>query len=127
MALGARRDPERFVASTLSALPTVDQAAMAVPEVAQAYLAAVRECFRSGPRGGQADTALMVRPWDFDPHGIESPVSVWHGERDADAPPAMGRWLAGAVPGCRARFFAGEGHISLIVNHAESILRSLAG
>lgn len=125
MALGARRDPEKLMARTLAALPPVDREAMSAPAVADAYLAALRECFREGPQGGQADTSLMVSPWDFEPRGIHIPVWLWHGELDADAPPAMGHWLAKAIPTCRARFFADEGHISLIVNHAETIARSL--
>jgi pimeloyl-ACP methyl ester carboxylesterase len=127
MALGARRDPEKLMARTLGALPPVDREAMSAPAVADAYVAALRECFRKGPRGGQSDTSLMVSPWDFEPRGIQIPVMLWHGELDADAPPAMGHWLAKAIPTCRARFFADEGHISLIVNHAETIARSLVG
>ena len=125
MALGARRDPEKLMARTLAALHPVDRDAMAAPAVAEAYVDALRECFREGPRGGQADTSLMVSPWDFDPRGIQIPVMLWHGELDADAPPAMGHWLAEVIPTCRAQFFAGEGHISLIVNHVETIARSL--
>jgi pimeloyl-ACP methyl ester carboxylesterase len=98
---------------------------MAATRVAEAYVDAVRECFRAGPRDGRLDTSLVASAWDLDLGAIEIPVSVWHGNLDVDAPPAMGRWLAEAVPACRARFFAGEGHISLIVKHAESILRAL--
>jgi pimeloyl-ACP methyl ester carboxylesterase len=125
MALSTHRDPERLMSKTLSALPSADRAAMGVREVAEAYVDALRECLRPGPRGAQVDTSLMVSPWDFDPHDIQAPVSLWHGDRDTDAPAAMGRWLAQAIPECRARFLD-EGHISLIVNHAESILRSIA-
>lgn len=125
MALGAQRDPEKLMTRTLAALPPVDRDALGVPAVAHAYVDALRECFRDGPRGGQTDTSLMVSPWDFDPHGIHTPVTLWHGGLDADAPPAMGRWLADAIPTCQPHFFADEGHISLIVDHAETIIRSL--
>ena len=88
---------------------------------------ALRECFREGPRGGPTDTWLMVSPWDFEPRGIQAPVLLWHGELDADAPQSMRHWLAKAIPTCRPHFFADEGHVSLIVKHAETIARSLAG
>jgi len=125
MAWGARRSPDTFVARTMAALPPVDQNAMGRPEVAAAYVEAVRECLRHGPRGGQVDTALMASAWRFDPSGISIPVHLWHGERDVEAPAAMGRWMAQTVPTCRSRFLPDEGHISLIVNHAEDIIRSL--
>ena len=54
------------------------------------------------------------------------PVHLWQGEMDRNAPPAMGRYLAAAIPQCRATFYPNEGHVSLIVNHAAEILRVLA-
>jgi hypothetical protein len=39
----------------------------------------------------------------------------------------MRHWLAKAIPTCRPHFFADEAHVSLIVKHAETIARSLAG
>ncbi len=125
MAWGAGRSPDTFVARTTAAMPPVDRTPMGRPDVAAAYIGAVRECFRHGPRGGQVDTALMASAWQFDPTRINIPVHLWHGERDVDAPPAMGRWMARTVPSSRARFFPDEGHISLIVSRAEEILRAL--
>lgn len=125
MALGARRGPDKLLVRTRAALPPVDGDALGAPPVGEGYVAALRECFRNGPRGGQWETSLMASPWDFDPHDIHVPVMLWHGDLDADAPPAMGHWLAEAVPACRARFFPDEGHISLVVNRAEAITRSL--
>jgi len=123
MICAATRHPTAFLERTVEALPEVDRNAMNAPAVSGAYLDAVTESFRHGTRGPQADIALMVTKWDFDPGRIEVPVRVWHGEQDADAPPGMGRWIAEHVPECEARFLADEGHISLIVNHAEAILR----
>jgi pimeloyl-ACP methyl ester carboxylesterase len=122
MAFGARRDPDKFVAKTVAALPPADGDVMRRPAVARAYVEAVLECFRSGPRGAQLDTALVLREWGFDPSAIAVPVRLWHGERDTDVAPVIGRWLAEAIPGCRAEFLPDEGHISLIVNRAEAIL-----
>jgi poly(3-hydroxyalkanoate) synthetase len=69
------------------------------------------------------DAALVVSEWGFDPARIDVPVYLWHGGQDTEAPVTIGHLLAEAIPGCQAQFLAGEGHISLIVNHAESILR----
>ncbi len=76
-------------------------------------------------RGGQFDTSLIASPWDVDPQLVSTPVTLWHGGLDADAPLEMGRWIAGSVPDCQANFLPGQGHIFLIVNHAQPVLGSL--
>lgn len=125
MAFGVNSGADKFLSNTLATMPPVDRQAMSSPKVAQAYLDSVKECFRNSVRGGQIDTSLMVSPWSFNPRHIKVPVSIWHGGQDADAPPAMGHWLAENVPGSKGEFLPDEGHISLIVNHIGAILRSL--
>ena len=67
----------------------------------------------------------MVGPWDFRSHDIRSAVYLWHGEMDASAPIAMGRYMAAAIPNSQAFSHAGEGHLSLISNYLEEILNVL--
>jgi pimeloyl-ACP methyl ester carboxylesterase len=123
MAFGSRHDHERFMKSTVSSLPPVDRAAMVTPTVGEAYVAAVGEAFRQGPRGLQVDAALISGAWDLELQSIGTEVLLWHGEHDTNAPPAMGHWLTQALPNCTSQFVPGEVHISLIVNWAESIFR----
>ena len=52
-------------------------------------------------------------------------VYLWYGERDRNVSPAMGRYLAATLPNSEARSYPSEGHLSLIVNHAEVILSVL--
>jgi pimeloyl-ACP methyl ester carboxylesterase len=59
--------PNRLIAQTMAALPEPDQAALKRPGARQWYLQTMREAQRSGPRGAQQDTALMVSPWEFRP------------------------------------------------------------
>jgi hypothetical protein len=42
-------------------------------------------------------------------------------------PAAHGRYLAGAISTCRARFYPDEAHLSLPLNHQREILSALAG
>jgi pimeloyl-ACP methyl ester carboxylesterase len=37
-------------------------------------------------------------------------VQLWHGEADGIVPVAMGRYLAGSIPDCRAEFIPRAGH-----------------
>lgn len=45
---------------------------------------------------------------------IRTPVYLSHGEEDANAPIAMGRYLATSIPRCRASFYSGEGHFHFV-------------
>jgi len=68
---------------------------------------------------------MYARRWGFRLEDIAMEVYLWQGELDKNVPPSMGRYQAGAIPNCRATFYAGEGHISLVVDHMEEILGSL--
>jgi pimeloyl-ACP methyl ester carboxylesterase len=70
-----------------------------------------REAFRQGPAAFAEELALVARPWGFRLEDVAVPTWLWHGEQDVSTPPAMGRTLAAAIPGCIARFVPGEGHL----------------
>ena len=111
----------------LAGLPEADKAvALKQPELAKALYAAMLESARHGVRGPQWDAALAVSPWDFPINAISTQVYIWQGECDRNVSPASSRYLARTIPGCQATFFPGEGHISLVVNHLEQILRALS-
>jgi pimeloyl-ACP methyl ester carboxylesterase len=80
------------------------------PEVAECLIAGMKEAFRQGGPGPADDVLLLARPWSFRPEEIRVPVLLWHGEADAVVPVAMGRYLAAAIPNCRAEFIPGAGH-----------------
>ena len=63
--------------------------------------------------------------WGFPLEQVATPVHIWHGEADRSTPVAMGRHLAERIPGCKARFFEGEGHLSLVRQYRDEILRAL--
>jgi pimeloyl-ACP methyl ester carboxylesterase len=96
------------------------------PEFIGAMAASSRESFRQGAQGVELQFGLTTRPWGFRPEDITVPVHLWHGEADRNAPPAMGRYLARAIPGCQARFLPGEAHLSALGNNLDEILEVLA-
>ncbi|WP_433966806.1 alpha/beta fold hydrolase [Tunturiibacter gelidiferens] len=125
MAIMARFAPHQIVKGAMATLPVPDQAMLTHPEFQDRFIAMIRGALRAGPRGAQWDTALMVGPWDFRPYDVRSEVYLWHGEMDASAPIAMGRYMAAAIPNSHAFSYAGEGHLSLISNYLEEILNLL--
>lgn len=51
--------------------------------------------------------------------------SSGHAERDRNVPVVSGRYLAGALPNCRATFYAEDAHLSVPLNHQQEILSAL--
>lgn len=102
--------------SVFSDLPDADAALLADPHVADHLRTAIVEAFRSGTRGVSLDWALEARPWGFALEDIRMPVDIWHGEADTLVPVEHGRILEQAIPGSRAEFCSGEGHLSMVAN-----------
>jgi pimeloyl-ACP methyl ester carboxylesterase/uncharacterized protein (DUF952 family) len=109
-----RRFPGRVVDILSYAAPPADRAVMARPEVRRMFVDDVRESFRQGSRGQAWEVALFARPWGFRLEDIRVRVHLWHGEADTTVPVSMGRYLAKAIPDCRARFYPDEGHLLLV-------------
>jgi pimeloyl-ACP methyl ester carboxylesterase len=125
MGLMARFAPGQIVKGAMATLSAPDQEMLTRPEFQDGFIAMIREALRAGPRGAQWDNALMVGPWDFRPQDVRSAVYLWHGEMDGNAPPAMARYMAAAIPNCRSSFYSGEGHLSLVSKYLVEILNVL--
>jgi hypothetical protein len=51
---------------------------------------------------------------------------LWHGDADNLAPAALGRLIAGAIPGCEATICPGEGHAEPLTRLADEIMATMA-
>jgi pimeloyl-ACP methyl ester carboxylesterase len=122
-----RRQPSATLNLLTTAAPAADRTVLARPEVKRILAASMKEAFRDGVQGAIAELELYSRPWGFAPAEISETVHLWHGTADATVPPSHGRYLAAALPHCRAAFVSGEGHFSLPLGHMEEILRTLKG
>jgi pimeloyl-ACP methyl ester carboxylesterase len=121
--LQMRGDLEKKLPQVLKSLPEPDRKVLeGNPEVAKLFIQGIKEAFRQGTRGAVQETALYARPWGFNLKDIPFKVYLWQGEMDKNVPPAMGHYQARTLPNCEAKFFAEEGHISLIFNHMDEIL-----
>ena len=116
----ARYAPQQYLKRALTTFEAADRAAFARPEVHGAIFAA-----KGTRRGQQVDTALIIGEWDFNLNEITIPVQLWHGDQDHNASVAMFCYLTETIPKARSNLISGEGHISLIVKHAEDILKAL--
>jgi pimeloyl-ACP methyl ester carboxylesterase len=126
MAYGVKSGPNKMLAQMQSGMPPADRQEFQRPEVAKTFLATLAESLRQGPAKMVWEGGFYLRPWGFPLEEIRLPVYLWHGEADRNAPIAMGRHTAAAIPGCQAVFIPGEGHFSLAIHHMPEILKTLA-
>jgi pimeloyl-ACP methyl ester carboxylesterase len=110
LAANPQRNPERFYERMVSGNSPVDQEIVSRPEVKAMLLENYREATRNGLRGFAQDSTILSNPWGFRPEEITIPVDLWHGEADANVSISAARYLAEAIPDCRARFLPGKGH-----------------
>jgi pimeloyl-ACP methyl ester carboxylesterase len=112
MAVSVRRRPDRTLERGVAA--AVDKKYLARPDVRMVLEEALSEGFRKGGRGPAGEMGLYTRAWGFRLEDIRTPVHLSHGEQDANAPVAMGRYLATVIPDCQASFYPAEGHLHFV-------------
>ncbi|MFC1937948.1 alpha/beta fold hydrolase [Chloroflexota bacterium] len=125
MAMGLRRNPDRFLSQMRDAVAEPDKLLLAQSEVVQTFIYSMREAFRSGTRGASWDAVLYKRPWGYQLQDISMQLHLWHGELDTQVPVSVGRYVSNAIPDCLTKFLPDEGHLSLAHNHIEEILSVL--
>ncbi len=120
-----RRDPVRFFEESLADMIDADRRVLTHPELRGRMIANSAELYRHGGRGMYHEALVLARRWGFSLDEIRVPVHIWHGEQDETVPVAMARYLARAIPGSRATFYADEGH-HLLYRRWPQILAALA-
>jgi pimeloyl-ACP methyl ester carboxylesterase len=124
LARTVRRRPELIIRSMRLVAPRGDKKILSHPEVRRTQIDGIAEAFRRGSQGAAQELDLVSRPWGFDVEEIKVPVHLWHGEADHIVPVQMGRYLAGKIPDCRARFIPGAGHLWVFEGY-EEVFRAL--
>ena len=121
VATALRERTGESLADALGGLVTpVDRAALNGP-FADWVARSMRTALASDIWGWLDDDLAFVRDWGFSLDAIRVPISVWQGRHDAMVPFGHGEWLAGNVPGARARLLDDEGHLSLPLRFAEIV------
>jgi pimeloyl-ACP methyl ester carboxylesterase len=96
MAESVRRRPDRVLERGVGA--AVDKKYLDRLDMRKILGESLSEAFRCGGRGCAWEMGLYARPWGFRLEDIRTPVHLWHGEQDANAPVTMGRYLASVIP-----------------------------
>ncbi len=104
---------------------SIDRAVMKRRDVREAFMEEVREALRPGGRAMAQDLVLFSRPWGFTPRDVGAvPIRLWHGDADKVVPVSIGRYFSREIPGCKATFVAGGGHM-MIIDHAGEIMAAI--
>jgi pimeloyl-ACP methyl ester carboxylesterase len=117
---------EKNRARMASWFPEPDRTLMQRHEVRDAFIACLEEACRQGMQGPAWDMRLITHPWGFDVRKISVPTFLWQGERDRNVSEIHGRWLARAIPGCRATFYPQDAHLSVPLEHQREIYGELS-
>lgn len=121
-----RRNPALAQKLVAANFPKIDREVVNRPDLAPRLQHAYVEATSSGgSRGLAEDMQVVLAPWGFDPAEILAPVFVFHGRRDAIAPPAHAEHWIETLPDARPVWFEDAGHL-LIEDHAEEVLDALA-
>ena len=119
-------DPAKIRTQMMRSMPPAERAFFEKPGRLEAFITSGLESMRQGTRGVAWDTHLYARPWGFRLEEICFPVRLLHGEADRNVPVAVARKVAATIPGCQATFYPGEGHISILANHLDEVITTLA-
>jgi pimeloyl-ACP methyl ester carboxylesterase len=71
---------------------------------------AVTDALRQGSRATVQELALIKRPWPFPLSEVSTPVHLWHGALDRNAPIAFARRLARELPDATLHVSESSGH-----------------
>jgi len=117
--------PRFAIGLVARSLDTPDRAVLARSDVRETIAHSLTESLRQGARGQVDELLILVRPWGFRLEDVSPEVHLWHGERDRMVPASHGRRLCEKLPRSHCQFFPGEGHFSLVIDHAPQIFSTL--
>ena len=109
----------------LKQLPEVDRLAFYSIGNNEIINAMLLEPFRNGVAGATQEFQLFLNPWGFDIANIKCPTTIWQGGLDKRVPVAHANLYAKLIPNAKLTLLNQEGHVSLLINHGEEILRSI--
>ncbi len=95
------------------------------PEIAELLVADMIEADRNGIDGAVHEHHLYVKPWGFELDRINTPVDIWCGLADVMAPSSWGEFLERQLANSHGYYLLQEGHVSLLVNQQNKILKQL--
>ncbi|KAL2862818.1 alpha/beta fold hydrolase [Aspergillus lucknowensis] len=115
----------RWLDNWLEKQETAEKSDKSTRERREEILGMLFEAFPQGSAATVQEAVLLSHDWGFRLEDITyNKVQIWHGEKDANAPIEMIRYMAARLPHCDLREFEGETHYTLS-RHLEEIISEL--
>ena len=122
-----KRSPAKILAAVKKQIPTADYAVLKPPHRIGASCKSTIEATRQGTKGTAWDFQLYLRPWDFKIEEIQIPLMFFHGEQDKTVPLSLAKRYIDRLPSAKLITYPDEGHISVVINQFETIVKALKG
>lgn len=116
----ATHSPAQFRASIVGTAAAPDRA-LFDDAVGDHLVRDAAEAFRQGARGPARDMPLVGEGWGFDAHGLDRPVTVFHGTADETVDVEMARAFAEDLDDCDLYLTDGA-HYSTLVGNASALV-----
>jgi pimeloyl-ACP methyl ester carboxylesterase len=125
MRAGSKSNEERELRQLAARVPPADYAAFREPGRWRAFAESLRESMRQGTRGPAWDLRLYGRDFGFKFDEVRVPITLFHGEQDANVPIALAHRGAAHLPGAKLITYPDDAHLSTLCNHVEEIAEVL--
>lgn len=119
------KNPEKMFQQMVKQLPYPDQMVFNDPAEKAALITSAIEAFKNGSKGPATEMQLLLKPWGFNLEEINIPISIWYGALDKQAPKSHAELYAKFIPHAQLKVLDNEGHISILKNHMNDILKYL--
>lgn len=125
MTASSNDEHEKELAKWKKRVPAPDYAAMKQPGRLDDLDRMVREAMHQGTKGPAWDARLYVREFDFRLDEVRMPVTLFHGEKDLNAPIALVRRVVAELPDAKLITYENDAHLSTLCNHFDEIAHAL--
>ncbi|KAL5344025.1 Alpha/Beta hydrolase protein [Aspergillus crustosus] len=115
----------RWVENWLEQQEPSDKSGLPIEERRQMVLTMMFEAFTQGSAATVQEAVLLSQNWGFNLQDVRyDKIRIWHGEKDANAPIEMIRYMAEKLPHAVLKVYEGETHYT-VSRHLEDILDEL--
>jgi pimeloyl-ACP methyl ester carboxylesterase len=119
-----RKDADAVLFTSAGDLSDADREIICDPRYRDSLKESMIQACTQGSCGLTDDVLVIAHHWGFGLDHVRSLVHLWHAEGDRTIPIEVGRYLAGTLENCRAKFLPGGGHFSYLTHWCE-ILQTL--
>lgn len=118
-------DPAKVLAALKKQAPAADYAVLKAQNRIGAFCKSTIEAMSQDAKGPAWDFQLYLRPWNFRIEEIQIPLKFFHGEQDKTVTIALAKRYIDRLPTAQLFTYPNEGHISVVVNQFETIVKAL--